>query len=302
MSVIIPLIITGFFTLPQLVAGRSCYSRNGTVIKDIAYQPCGDSGESACCGTNHGGAGNIGIANDVCDTNGLCRNFEGFDGTNEGTIVWSRQGCTDPGWNTPDCLPNVCNTAEYQVDNAPVYSCGNGNWACGKQSYCSATPRLFVLAETLGNEISTYTTASSAALTASDGGQSASMPTHLSPGAAPPSSNTAELAHLSTAIKAGIGAGVSVLVLLLGIILFLLHKIKKSRKHQEAYAKAELPDQDSSEGEKPSVIVYACEVPHGTREMPSNEPPAHEMYGYRERAELDTMESTQDRGRARERV
>lgn len=300
MPAVVHLLAVILLTLPQLAAGRSCYTRNGTQIADIAFQPCSSSGDSACCATNNGGAGKIGIANDVCDPNGLCRNFEGFDGSNEGEIVWWRKGCTDPSWNSPDCLGNVCNTAEYQEVDAPVYSCGSGNWACEKQSYCSATPRVFVLAQTLGGETSTYTSASVLGTASISGHGASSLPTPSS--SALPATDTAELAHLSTAIKAGIGAGVTVLVLMLGIIVYLLHKIKKNKKQQEAHARSESPDQSLEAGEKPDVIVSAREVPPGTREMPSNEPPAHEMYGYRERAELETTESIQERGRARERV
>lgn len=88
-------LILAVVTLPSHVTSSS-YSRNGTIITDIAYQPCSSTGESACCGTNHDGAGHTNVANDVCETNGLCQNYESFDDTNEGVKLWWRQGCTDP--------------------------------------------------------------------------------------------------------------------------------------------------------------------------------------------------------------
>lgn len=90
---------------------RTCYARNGTAITDIAYQPCASDStrDSPCCGTNHQGAGHLNVANDVCDSNGLCQNFEAFDGTNEGVKIWWRQGCTDPTWQSEACLKDVCN-------------------------------------------------------------------------------------------------------------------------------------------------------------------------------------------------
>jgi hypothetical protein len=99
---------------------RNCYSRNGTQIDDVAYQPCSSdsSRDSVCCGTNHQGAGHTNVANDVCDPNGLCQNFEAFDGTNAGVKVWWRQGCTDPTWQSEHRLKDVCNFAKVrEIEN-----------------------------------------------------------------------------------------------------------------------------------------------------------------------------------------
>jgi hypothetical protein len=92
---------------------RICYNRDGTPITDIAYQPCNNdtSRDSVCCGTNHQGAGQTNVADDVCEANGLCQNYESFDGTNEGVKLWWRQGCTDPTWESAECLGNVCDDA-----------------------------------------------------------------------------------------------------------------------------------------------------------------------------------------------
>jgi hypothetical protein len=92
---------------------RICYTRNGTQINDTAYRACTTdrTRDSACCGTNHQGAGDTGVANDVCESNGLCQNFEPYDGTNEGAKLWWRQGCTDPTWESEYCLKDVCNFA-----------------------------------------------------------------------------------------------------------------------------------------------------------------------------------------------
>lgn len=94
-------------------AAGYCYSRNGTTLLNAAFQPCNNTTKySACCMTNHSGAGDVGIADDVCMENGLCQNYAAFDGNNEGEQVWSRQGCTDPLWNSPYCLGDVCNKPE----------------------------------------------------------------------------------------------------------------------------------------------------------------------------------------------
>ncbi|KAF3044597.1 hypothetical protein E8E12_001193 [Didymella heteroderae] len=303
-------------TTPAFVAS-SCYSRNGTLITDIAYQPCSSSGESACCGTNHDGAGHSNVANDVCESNGLCQNYEAFDGTNEGVKLWWRQGCTDPTWSSPNCLANVCATAEYEDDNAPVYSCGNGNWACGSKSYCSTSSRLFTLAATVGKEVVTSTSASSASsgviassqttpaiVSATPSGPAQRSSTSLTTATFAAATSTAPASQplLSTAAKAGIGAGIAVLLLLLSIILFLLHKIKKNKKAQEAYAKAELPGQSAPMSEKPQMTVYAREASHDAVEMPAREVGAHEMTGGKERIELETRKGANEIGLQRERA
>jgi hypothetical protein len=90
---------------------RKCYSRNGTLITDIAYKPCGSDPErdTFCCGTNHQGAGHRLVSDDVCEFNGLCQNYEPYDGKNEGVKLWWRQGCTDETWESKYCLKDVCN-------------------------------------------------------------------------------------------------------------------------------------------------------------------------------------------------
>jgi hypothetical protein len=94
-------------------SARTCYNRDGTQITDIAYQPCDNnpSRDSVCCGTNHQGAGQTKVADDVCEANGLCQNYEPFDGTNDGVKMWWRQGCTDPTCESEECLGNVCDDA-----------------------------------------------------------------------------------------------------------------------------------------------------------------------------------------------
>ncbi|KAJ4400022.1 hypothetical protein N0V91_008997 [Didymella pomorum] len=304
-------------TIPAFAAG-SCYSRNGTLITDIAYQPCSSTGESACCGTNHDGAGHLNVANDVCDSNGLCQNYEAFDGTNEGVKLWWRQGCTDPTWSSPNCLASVCDTEDYEYENAPVYSCGNGNWACGSKSYCSTTSKLFTLAATVGKEVATSTSTFSVATASSriDSNTLSGLPSISAPPSltsfttaasatatsTPPVSAPASQPLLSTAAKAGIGAGIAVLILLLSIILFLLHKIKKNRKVQEAYAKAELPGQSAPMGGKRQMTVYTHEASREAVEMPAREVGAYEMNGGKERMELETGERVNEIGLQRERA
>lgn len=118
------------------------------------YQSCSSSGESACCGTNHSGAGQTGVADDVCGANGLCQDYEGSKGTNVTSVT----------------------------------------------------------------------------------------------------------SGLSTTAKAGIGAGVAVLIILLGVILLLLHKVKGARKQELPWEKAELAGQINELLKEPQTTRYINEV------------------------------------------
>ena len=92
---------------------RTCYNRDGSPITDISYQPClsDPDRDSFCCGTNHQGAGQTNVADDVCESNGLCQNYEAFDGTNANVKLWWRNGCTDPTWQSAECLGSICNNS-----------------------------------------------------------------------------------------------------------------------------------------------------------------------------------------------
>jgi hypothetical protein len=100
----------------------------------------------------------------------------------------------------------------------------------------------------------------------------------------------------------GIGAGVAVVILLLGIILLLLHKVKKGKKQQEAYAKAELSGQSVSAAGKLEAVVYAHDDTHNPVEMADNGSTAQEMYAHRERTELESKERAHEAGQGIARV
>ncbi|KAH9866039.1 hypothetical protein J1614_008603, partial [Plenodomus biglobosus] len=215
------------FIMPRLVLLRAishaisvagyCYTRNGSTITSRAYQPCNNTtSDSACCGTNHVDARDTGVANDVCKENGLCQNFEGFDGSNEGQRLWWRQGCTDPTWQRPYCLSDVCNDTEFAVDNAPVRNRGGNNWCCGKKNSCIESTSIFQLAATVGPTSAIPSTPSVIA--------SSSASATTSPGA-----STAPAGRLSTGSKGGIGVGAAVLVVLTLTVAIMLLKLRRSK-------------------------------------------------------------------------
>jgi hypothetical protein len=93
-----------------------------------------------------------------------------------------------------------------------------------------------------------------------------------------------------------------VVILLLGVIILLLHKVKKGKKQQEAYAKAELSGQSANAAGKPEAVVYAHDISHRPVEMADNDSTAQEMYAHRERTELESKERAHEAGQSIARV
>ncbi|KAH6639422.1 hypothetical protein C7974DRAFT_131060 [Boeremia exigua] len=254
--------------------GGYCYFRNGTTSRSTmgeAYQPCNNSTQgSACCGTNHEGAGDIGVANDRCLPNGLCQNFVGYDPAlnNEGQQLWWRQGCTDPTWQSPYCLGNVCNGTEYAFDNAPVRNCGGNAWCCGDETCCQTASNIFQLAATVGpsSSVPSETPASSTST-------STLTSTSTSPSATSSHAETPTSRGLSTGAKAGVGVGAAVVVLVAILTAFLLFRRRKSKSAEHDQTGAYMPSATSVAGmreQKQSQIgVHECdgnetvEIDHG---------------------------------------
>jgi len=99
--------------LPALFCGlaaAACYTPNGTLFTNQAFQPCNQvlGQHSMCCGTNWT-AVDPKVAPDVCLPNGLCQNYNTYSNGQTVVIMW-RQYCTDPTWQSPYCLKDVCTT------------------------------------------------------------------------------------------------------------------------------------------------------------------------------------------------
>lgn len=90
----------------QLVTA-DCYFLNGTLNPDLETQPCNRYQDSTCCSNNKTTVGQtFPVANDVCNPNGLCQNWQTQGDTTY--VTWWRGGCSDPTWNSPYCLKNIC--------------------------------------------------------------------------------------------------------------------------------------------------------------------------------------------------
>lgn len=266
-------------------AAGYCYSRNGTTLLNAAFQPCKSTTKySACCMTNHSGAGDIGIADDVCMENGLCQNYAVYNGNNEGEQVWSRQGCTDPLWNSPYCLGDVCNKPEYadKWGNVGVHNCGGKNWCCGEKTCCGDKGKIFELAATVGptSILSSATPLSSVTPASSATTSSASMPTSSSTSKGDISSG-----GLSTGVQAGIGVGVAIFGIVVAAIAWLISRSIRSSGGKDSPSDGSTLHTDVSQAEKQPLHVHAHELrsTHGYGEL-----------GHRENAELAAINLPQE--------
>jgi hypothetical protein len=105
-----------YLYLPFIFA--ACYNRDGTQIQDSVYQPCNNdtTEHSACCGLRHTANGDKGIADDICESIGLCQNWGPYTlGSPPPEKLWWRQGCTDPKWKSEFCLGAVCDENQVRL-------------------------------------------------------------------------------------------------------------------------------------------------------------------------------------------
>ncbi|XP_014551177.1 hypothetical protein COCVIDRAFT_42485 [Bipolaris victoriae FI3] len=270
-------------------AAGYCYSRNGTTLLNAAFQPCNNTTKySACCMTNHSGAGDIGIADDVCMENGLCQNYAVYNGNNEGEQVWSRQGCTDPLWNSPYCLGDVCNKPEYadKWGNVGVHNCGGENWCCGEKTCCNDESNIFELAATVG-PISTIISATPSVtpfLSATPSSSAITLST-LTPTPSSVLEGNVSSGGLSAVAKAGIGVGIAVFVILAAGISWMISRSRNSSGGDGSSSDESTLDTDLAKGEMHQSRVHAHELwsNHGYGEL-----------GQRENAELMANNAPQE--------
>ncbi|KAH8722911.1 hypothetical protein GQ44DRAFT_729061 [Phaeosphaeriaceae sp. PMI808] len=203
----------------------SCYKPDGSLNTYAPVQPCNQvaGSFSMCCGTNHTAKG---IAKDVCTPNGLCQNFITYPSGKTFTTYW-RATCSDPTWNSPFCLKNICFDDLDLHGHKTIQNCTDGTWCCGADetaSCCSNGSPKIKLAATVGLPVSSSASSSSS-----------STPTfsQTSPSTSPSTSNTPSdsPSGMSIGAKAGIGIGVALGVcILIGILVGLY--VRRSRQNK----------------------------------------------------------------------
>lgn len=96
-----------FFSLAVFLstADAICYKPTGTTQVTPDFVPCNsfNASNSYCCGAGRPS----GLPSDVCMPNGLCSMAE-VNETNIDTMLYWREGCSNPDWPEEVCLKNVC--------------------------------------------------------------------------------------------------------------------------------------------------------------------------------------------------
>ncbi|ORY17588.1 hypothetical protein BCR34DRAFT_22117 [Clohesyomyces aquaticus] len=245
------ILLAAIFWLTSVAA--TCYNRDGTAIRNQAYQPCrNDTQYTMCCGTRHQEVGETNVENDKCVPNGLCQNHDAARGVGDTPpMLWWRQGCTDPKWESPFCLKGICdNQTSWQTDNAPVRNCTDGKWCCGDETCCTQPKKLFTLADVVGVSKSSSFVATSTTLPSST---ITFTPTTTQ---STPANTSVPASGISTSTKIGIGVGVAGGALGLfgiGIAFWILKRRKNTRANP--YEGQSLMNNDKS-----FALTYAHQV------------------------------------------
>ncbi|KAG9236063.1 hypothetical protein BJ875DRAFT_527337 [Amylocarpus encephaloides] len=120
--------------------GKICYAPDGkTTASSYDYQPCIPivGIDSMCCALNRTIPGA-----DSCTPNGLCNN----------NGQYYRDFCTDPTWESPNCLSNtICADGEDAKGTPKTTQCPqDGTWCCGQNNLtCCTDGKGFKLEPTL---------------------------------------------------------------------------------------------------------------------------------------------------------
>ncbi|KAF4548656.1 Hypothetical protein D9617_26g078690 [Elsinoe fawcettii] len=245
------------------VADAVCYKPTGAAqVAD--FVPCNsfNASNSYCCGAGRA----EGLPDDVCMPNGLCSQYT-VNETNVDTMLYWREGCSNPDWPDEVCLRNVCPDPSQNDSNgnARITPCdgtpSSRTWCCGENRDCCGKGGAdeIVLQATLGavqSSSRTSTTSSPASSpsvsqtsTTSDVNTATSVgvftqPTASQTGAGNPTNTpsptataAAESSGLSTGAVAGIGvgAGAAGVALIGAIVLLCLRRRRNSRSGGRSY-------------------------------------------------------------------
>ena len=154
-------------------------------------------------------------------------------------MYW-REGCSDPTWQSPFCLKNVCwgndvslalgSTNELLAKtriqdkngNTAVTNCTDGTWCCGSDeqgSCCGSGANKFRLADSIG--VSTFTIPPSSSITSVATTTSVILPSITS--SAPSTTPSEHSKGLGARAQIGIGVGLAAgTIVVAGLVMILL--------------------------------------------------------------------------------
>ncbi|KAK4069540.1 uncharacterized protein Triagg1_6964 [Trichoderma aggressivum f. europaeum] len=214
--------------VPCSAAIKQCYYPDGNPSGD---SPCDANAEqSACCG------GGLGAA---CLSNKLCQ-------SNDGHII--RGSCSDKNWSSPECADYCLNADTGGTDliscsnvtnTDTAYCCDHSNGCCntgaGRFNVLPHNPQVWA---TWDNEAATYKvvgtlfTGTPSTTSRAPTKATSTTTTRTTSSAAPKSSSPSQSnqsSGLSNGAKAGIGVGVAVGAILIGVIAFLVWKLRQRK-------------------------------------------------------------------------
>ncbi|KAL3418091.1 hypothetical protein PVAG01_09806 [Phlyctema vagabunda] len=218
------------------VPASQCYTPAGVVVTSDLV-PCNavvaaDGQGSMCCSMGQGSQ------NDTCHPTGLCKNGG----------LFFRDFCSDPTWNSPYCLKDVCmddNDFGSSTSYARMFSCGDNDsgaptFCCGEgrdETCCQNSTAVFAMASPLIRVNGTVGFASTITITHT----ATATGTAASAGVTPSgesSNSTASLASCSQSPAAknaaiGLGAGLGAVLLASAVAFFLLRRKWKGGPRQD---------------------------------------------------------------------
>ncbi|KAK2738772.1 hypothetical protein FQN55_000410 [Onygenales sp. PD_40] len=211
-----------------------CYTPDGSISNDM---PCNAAAEvSVCCEDTF-----------VCTENQLCQPMGWYNGTDGDPLQLIRGTCTDRTWESPEC-PGRC-IAESPGGGEWVMRCGSGSeeYCCSDASCCENGGKRYNLGNSSMSAIAgqqvlaTSTTQSSRPTSTSTPTSTSRVPTPTASETDGPDTGASTNSHSKT-IAIGVGVGVSCGVVILGCLVYLLWRKRKSKKGRDSAARVADPD------------------------------------------------------------
>jgi hypothetical protein len=218
-------------------SAQQCYNQQG--VEDTGMVACNEDG--GCCEPG-----------DICWSNGFCK------GSNNTSEFFFYVGCTDPGWNSPGCIPQCLDVATGtgvqvcpgNVDGAGRYCCLDYEASCDcndpnlavtipSGSIVTTIPFDYFESASTSSTVSsstssaTPTTASDEDSLADKSATGATTATSIAVASAVPQ-DSGDSEGLTTGAKAGIGVGAAAAaVSVIGALIFFMrrHSAKSRRDH-----------------------------------------------------------------------
>ncbi|KAL0945031.1 uncharacterized protein CTRU02_202918 [Colletotrichum truncatum] len=218
------------FALANIVFA-ACYTHNGTDRNSISpdkgnnYSPCLQNEHSMCCRLKND------PYTDTCRQDGLCWNAQRGQ-------LW-RESCTDPTWQSPNCLKLCVDPIPGNIDGSgtqwlmsendvQVTECTNGSFCCGAdkdaQTCCNEGRGLWIVNGQVTNSTASASPSTPPTTSPASSSSPSTMPTSSSTPEATTSNDTAKT--IGGAVGGTLG-GIAVL----SLVAFYLYRRRRTRSN-----------------------------------------------------------------------